>query len=92
MVNVAAVKLEEDTKELLELLSNTRKRSVNWMIREAIREYVQREGEKEKLRQEALKAWMDYSISDLHLTQAEADAWLARLEEGENMEIPACHV
>jgi len=92
MVNVAAVKLEEDTKELMILLSKTRKRSVNWMIHEAIREYVQREGEKEKLKQEALKAWMDYSISDLHLTQTEADVWLAHLEEGENVEIPRCHV
>jgi len=92
MVNVAAVKLEEDTKELLELLSGTRKRSVNWMIREAIREYAQREGEKEKLKQEALKAWMDYSVSDLHLTHAEADAWLAQLEAGEPVEIPKCHV
>jgi len=92
MVGLAAVKLEEDTKELLELLATTRKRSVNWMIREAIKEYAQREGEKEKLRQEAVKAWVDYSVSDLHLTQAEADAWLAGLEAGENMEIPKCHV
>jgi len=92
MLNVAAVKLEEDTKELLELLSNARKRSMNWMIRQAVREYAQREGEKEKLRQEAVKAWMDYSVSDLHLSGGEADAWLAQLEAGENVEIPKCHV
>ena len=43
------------------------------------------------VRQEALAAWSAYQASGLHVTHAEADAWLARLEAGQDVEAPECH-
>lgn len=46
----------------------------------------------EQFKQEALKAWAHYLETGLHLTGEEADAWLAKLEAGEDAEAPECHV
>jgi len=51
-----------------------------------------REPAYEHFKQGATRAWDEYQRTGLHLTLAEADAWLARLEAGEDVEPPACHV
>jgi predicted transcriptional regulator len=60
-------------------------------MREAIQQYVEREERREQLRQDALAAWAGYQQSGRHVTAAEADAWLARLEAGEDAEPPPPH-
>ncbi len=60
-------------------------------MREAIRQYVEREEERETLRQAALDAWENYQRTGLHVMADEADAWLAKLETGEYTEAPNCH-
>ncbi len=47
--------------------------------------------EREHERQNTLDAWNHYQCTGLHLTTDEADAWLAKLEAGEDAEIPECH-
>ena len=44
-----------------------------------------------QFRQEALAAWEDYQASGLHLTGAEVDDWLRKLETGEDAPSPPCH-
>jgi predicted transcriptional regulator len=61
------------------------------MMREAIQQYVEREEKRESLRQDGLKAWDEYQATGQHVTQEEADAWLAKLEDGQDVEPPACH-
>lgn len=39
-----------------------------------------------------LAAWANYQATGLHLTGDEADAWLARLKAGEDVDPPACRV
>jgi len=51
-----------------------------------------REQAYENFKQGAARAWGEYQRTGLHLTLAEADAWLARLEAGEDVEPPKCHV
>jgi predicted transcriptional regulator len=58
------------------------------MMRDSIGRQVMRE----RLRQDALAAWNDYQTTGLHLTEEEADAWLCKLENGEDVEVPACHI
>jgi predicted transcriptional regulator len=43
------------------------------------------------MRQEALQAWNEYQAKGLHVTAQEADAWLAKLEAGQDVEPPECH-
>jgi predicted transcriptional regulator len=52
---------------------------------------VEREEKREQFRQSAITAWNDYQATGLHVTATEADAWLAKLEEGEDVEAPECH-
>jgi len=46
---------------------------------------------REQFRADALVAWTDYQATGLHVTEEEADAWLAKLEAGEDAEPPECH-
>jgi predicted transcriptional regulator len=61
-------------------------------MREAIEQYVEREEKREQFRQEALAAWTNFQATGLHVTAEEADAWLAKLEAGEDAATPKCHV
>jgi predicted transcriptional regulator len=53
--------------------------------------YESREERRERLREDALAAWNHDQTTGLHLTEEEADAWLAKLEAGEDAEAPECH-
>ena len=61
------------------------------MMREAVEEFVDREERRERLRKDALAAWNHFQESGLHVTDEEADAWLAKLEAGEDAKAPECH-
>jgi predicted transcriptional regulator len=86
-----SLKLDPDTKARLQRLAHARRRSSHWLMREAIEQYVEREERREQFRQDALAAWAEYQATGLHVTAEEADAWLARLEAGEDVEPPECH-
>lgn len=86
-----AVRLGDPLKARIRTLADQRHRPVHWLLREAIEQYVAREEKREAFRQEALDAWNDYQATGRHLTGAEADAWLAELEAGNDVEPPQCH-
>jgi len=90
-IRPVAVKLDEDTRDRLKRLAEARDRSTHWMLREAVAQFVEREEKREDFRQAGLRAWSEYQETGLHITHVEADAWLAKLEAGEEAEIPECH-
>jgi predicted transcriptional regulator len=90
--STTSLKLESELKERVQRLAAARRRSAHWVMREAVEQYVSREEKREQLRQDALSAWNHYQTTGLHATAEEADAWLAKLEAGENAESPECHV
>jgi predicted transcriptional regulator len=53
---------------------------------------VERREKDEEFRQLTLAVWADYQATGLHVTAEEADAWLAKLEAGEDAAPPECHV
>ncbi|MCC5826782.1 CopG family ribbon-helix-helix protein [Alkalimonas sp.] len=87
-----SVKLDDDMKNRIQQLAKARHRSSHWIMREGIREYVEREEKRESFKQDALSAWDAYQKNGLHLTLEEADAWLAKLETGDDVEPPKCHI
>jgi predicted transcriptional regulator len=87
-----SLKLDSATKDRVQRLASARQRTTHWLMREAIEQYVEREERREQLRQDALAAWEEYQTTGLHVTAEEADALLAKLEEGKDVEPPACHV
>lgn len=87
-----SLKLDVQLKERVQRLASARRRSAHWIMREAVEQYVGREEKREQFRQDALAAWRGYQTTGLHATAEEADAWLAKLEAGENAEAPECHL
>ena len=84
--------LGADIEKRLLRLAETRQQSADVLVREAVEQYVGREERRQKLRQDALAAWSEYQADGRHLTEDEADAWLSRLEAGEDVEPPPPHV
>jgi predicted transcriptional regulator len=90
MARVSAINLELDAEieSRLLRLAKARRRSADALVREAVEQYVEREERREGLRHDALGAWTEYRATGLHVTGDEADAWLSRLEAGEDIEPP----
>ena len=86
------LKVEQGIKERVKRLAEARHRSPHRVMLDAISEYVEREEKREAFRLEGIRAWEEYQVTGLHVTHDEADAWLAKLEEGQDAEPPACHV
>ena len=89
--STTSIKLDKIIKRRVQRLAAARRRSAHWVMREAIAQYLEREEKHEELRQSARAAWADYQASGLHATAEEADAWLAKLEAGEEADPPECH-
>ncbi|MFT4195453.1 CopG family ribbon-helix-helix protein [Ottowia sp.] len=90
-IRPVAIKIDDDIKARVKRLADARHRTAHWLMREAITQYVEREEKREAFRQHTLKAWEEFQQTGMHLTGEEVDAWMARLEAGEDAELPACH-
>ena len=55
-----SVKLDDELKKRVQHLANVRHRSAHWIMREAIRDYVEREEVRERFKQEAIASWKSY--------------------------------
>ena len=86
-----SVKLDSDTRTRIEHLAETRHRTTTWRMREAIKQYVEREEKREAFRQDTLKAWDEYQETGLHATTAEVDTWLASWGTENELPAPLCH-
>lgn len=86
------LKVDQGIKERVKRLADARHRTPHRIMLDAISEYVEREEKREAFRQEGICAWEEYQATGLHVTHDEADAWLAKLEQGQDVEPPACHV
>jgi predicted transcriptional regulator len=86
------IKIDQSIKDRVKRLADARHRPASGLIVEAISEYVEREERRDAFRQDAIRAWNEYQATGLHVTIEEADAWLAQLENGHDVEPPICHV
>lgn len=86
-----SVKLDDDLKGRIQRLADMRHRSAHWIMREAIRDYVQREEARESFKQEALASWTAYQETGQHLTGQEVRDWLKTWGTDKETEIPQCH-
>ena len=90
-VRPVAIKIDDDMKARVKRLADARQRTSHWVMREAITQYVDREEKREAFRQDSLKAWESFRATGLHVSVDEADAWMAQLEQGHDVEPPECH-
>ena len=85
------LQLDAAIKEKVDKLAEARNSSPDAFLQEAIGHYVSRSERREIAWQAADEAWEHYSTTGLHVTAEEVDAWLAKLEAGEDAEPPECH-
>ena len=83
-----SLKLDPELKDRVVRLAADRRRSAHWVMREAIAQYVDREEAQTRFHRDAVAAWEQYQTDGLHVTAAAADAWLAKLEAGEDALAP----
>ena len=86
-----SVKLDNSLRDRIKSLAEVRHRTTHWVMREAISQYVEREEKREAFRRATLSAWEEYQDTGMHLTGEEVDTWMAKLEAGEDAELPTCH-
>ena len=86
-----SVKLDDNLKNRIQHLADTKKRTSHWIMREAIRDYVEREEARESFKQEALTSWKTYQETGQHLTNQEVREWLNTWGTDEETEIMPCH-
>ena len=92
ITSTTSLKLDPEIKDRVQRLAAARRRSAHWVMREAVEQYVDREERRQQFQQDALATWASYQATGLHATAAEADAWLAKLEAGEQAAPPECHI
>jgi predicted transcriptional regulator len=90
-VHSTTLKVEQSIKDRIKRLADARQRTPHRVMLDAICEYVEREEKREAFRQDGIRAWNEYQATGLHVTHEEADAWLAKLENGQDAAPPACH-
>ena len=86
-----AIKIDQNTKDRVKRLAGARQRTPQWVMREAITQYIDREEKRDGFRQDALKAWIDYQETGLHVTGEEAILWLESWGDDNEKPVPVCH-
>ncbi|MCB1985017.1 MAG: ribbon-helix-helix protein, CopG family [Burkholderiales bacterium] len=86
-----SIKLDEGLKNKIQNSADMRHRSVHWIMREAIREYIEREEARESFWQEAMESWTAYQETGRHLTNQEVRNWLNTWGAEKETEAPSCH-
>jgi predicted transcriptional regulator len=86
-----SVKIDDTLKGRVQRLAQARQRSAHWIMREAIRQYVEREEARESFKEEALASWAAYRETGRHLTGPEIAAWLNSWGTDEEEAVPECH-
>ena len=90
MTTPISVRLDESIKTRMQALAGQRQRPAHWLMREAIEQYLDREEKRQAFLQAGKDAWENYQATGQYVTGDEADAWLAQLEAGNNVDPPAC--
>ena len=77
------VKIDPEMRERMKRLAARRRRTQHCLMRDAIREYVERE--------EARDAWQEYRETGLHASAEEVLGWLDTWGAESETAAPACH-
>ena len=86
-----SLKLDQADHERLKALADTRHRKPHYLMKQAIKEYLDREESRESFKQEALASWQEYKETGQHLTGDEVTSWLESWGTDQEQAAPACH-
>lgn len=91
-LTTTSIKIDANIKERLHRLAAQKRRSANWLMGEAITQFVTREEEHEAFNRITVERWKEYETTGKYVSAERADAWLDRLEAGEDVPPPEATV
>ena len=71
-----AVRLDVETREKLQALGDAKRRTPHWLMCEAIRLYVERESEAERMNREDDERLAEFDRTGEDISDEDVDAWL----------------
>lgn len=86
-----SIKLDGELKDRIRQLAEARRRTPHWIMREAIREYVDREEARENFIRDAEASWRAFQETGRHLAGEEARGWLRTWGTEDEQAMPECH-
>lgn len=86
-----SVKLDGDEKTALMKIAKQQKRSVHFVMRQALSEYIDREQKRVAFYETAKKSGEHYRQTGLHTTHEEMKAWAESLGMPNELPSPVCH-
>jgi predicted transcriptional regulator len=72
-----AVKLDGDTYDRLKALGETRQRTPHWLMKEAIKQFLDREEVAEREKREDMERWKNYEMTGYAIPHKNVAAWLS---------------
>ncbi len=88
MATTMGVKLDDETCTRLKSLGELKRRSAHWLMREAIREYLDKEERAEARNREADEAWEAYQQTGEFITNEAMTAWFDTWGTSEETLVP----
>ena len=83
------VKLDAETRARLKKLGEAKHRSSHWLMKEAIRRYLEVEEQYEQEKAEYLARYQEYLDTGTHITHTDMTAWLDELADRAARKAPA---
>jgi predicted transcriptional regulator len=86
-----SVKLDAADQERLRRIGAAKDRSTHYLMREAIRQFLDREEARQSFLAEADAAWRNYRETGQHNTGDEIANWLETWGSDDEKDAPVCH-
>ena len=89
---IAAIRLTIAEQAQIAHLAAAKQRKPQWIMKEALRQYLAREAAAEQLRKETQASWDEYAQTGMHVSEEEMNSWLDTWGADDEAEPPKCHV
>lgn len=86
-----SVKLDEEMRERIQSLAESKQRSAHWIMREAIRTYVEKEEARRSFIADGEEGLREYRETGLHVTWEEVERWMSTWGTDDEQDPPECH-
>lgn len=89
--STVSIKLDPSDRDRITALAASKKRTPHYLMKEAIREYIQREEAQQNFIDVAKRSFEHYKETGLHISLDEFSAWVDEVEKNPKAPMPVCH-
>lgn len=89
--STVTVKLDASDRARITALAARKKRTSHYLLKEAIREYIDREEARQNFINVAERSYEQYKETGAHISLDEFKGWVDEVEKNPNTPMPVCH-